>query len=174
MSEGTTLLALFQDIDPAAHAIEKLREMGLDDNQMNVISGIPFREEILGRPTVRTHVPRIALAGAIAGFAVAVFLIWGVPLLYPLYVGGQPMFPIPPLLVVGFEMIMLGMLVSAFLGVFFDSSFPSYEPALYAPEVSDGKIALFFDCPTDKQAKFKDAMKSLGAELVRTVEAQVL
>ncbi len=174
MSDATTLLALFQDVDPAADAIEKLREMGLSNDQMNVVSGIPFQEEILGRPIVRTHVPRIALGGAIAGFAIAVFLIWGVPLLYPLYVGGQPMFPIPPLLVLGFELIMLGMLTSAFLGVFIDSRFPSYEPALYAPEVSDGKIALFFDCPADKQVKFKEAMKSLGAESVRMVEAQEL
>jgi hypothetical protein len=71
MSDSMALLALFQDVDTAADAIEKLREMSLNDDQMNVISGIPFKEEILGRPQVSTHVPRIALGGAIAGFAIA-------------------------------------------------------------------------------------------------------
>lgn len=174
MSNETTLLALFQDVDPAADAIEQLREMGVDNDKMNVISGIPFKEEILGRPRVRTYVPLIALVGAITGFAGAVFLIWGIPLTYPLHVGGQPMFPIPPLLVVGFEMIMLGMLCAAFLGVFVESSYPSYEPKVYAPEVSEGKIAVVFECPVGMQAKFKNAMQALGAESVRPAEAQDL
>jgi len=172
--DGMTLLALFQEVDPAAEAVEKLREMGVADERMNVVSGVPFKEEILGRPRVRTHVPMFALGGAIAGFALAVFLIWGVPFLYPLYVGGQPMFPVPPLLVVGFELIMLGMLTATFLGVFVDSRFPSYEPKFYVPEISDGEIAVFFDCPAGMQAKFEKAMQSLGAESVRTVEAQEL
>jgi hypothetical protein len=51
MSEQlTTLLALFKDIDPAADAIDKLREMGIVDEQMNVVSGIPVMERVLGRP----------------------------------------------------------------------------------------------------------------------------
>ena len=35
----TTLLAVFKDIDPAADAIEKLHEMGVSDENINVISG---------------------------------------------------------------------------------------------------------------------------------------
>jgi hypothetical protein len=37
----TTLLALFEDIDPAAEAIDKLHEMGVTNDRLNVISGIP-------------------------------------------------------------------------------------------------------------------------------------
>jgi hypothetical protein len=174
MSEPTTLLALFEDIDPAAEAIEKLRELGLPDDQMNVISGVPIPTRVLGRPRVKTNVPRIAMSGAILGIFVGVFLIYGIPYLYPLHVGGQPLFPVPPGLIVTFEMTMLGLMGFSFIGMFLDSRFPSYEPMDYVPEISDGKIAVFFKCPPERQGEFEKAMKEMGAESVEPKEAQEL
>jgi hypothetical protein len=175
MSEQlTTLLALFKDIDPAADAIDKLREMGIVDEQMNVVSGIPVMERVLGRPKQWTNVPRLALGGSVAGFIVGLLLAYGTPHLYPMHVGGQPLYPIPPGIIVVFEMMMLGMLVSTFLGVFLDSYFPSYRPMEYLPEISDGKIAVLFKCPAENEKKFIDAMTALGAESVTPAEARTL
>jgi hypothetical protein len=174
MSDVLTVLALFEDIDPAADAVEKLRELGLSDDQMNVISGVPISNRILGRPKVKTNVPRIGMAGAILGVLVGVFLIYGIPYLYPLHVGGQSVFPIPPGLIITFEMTMLGLMGFSFLGMFFDSRFPSYEPMDYVSEISDGKIAVFFKCPTDRQKEFEKAMLAMGAESVEPKEAQEL
>ena len=67
MAETVTLLALFADIDPTVKAIDKLHEMGIADNKMEVISGIPFSHEMLGRPRVSTIVPRLAMGGAMLG-----------------------------------------------------------------------------------------------------------
>jgi hypothetical protein len=119
-------------------------------------------------------VPRFALAGAALGIGLAVFLIWGIPLLDPLQVGGQPLFPLPPLFIVGFELAMLGMMCAAFLGVFIDSRFPSDEPKEYVPEVSDGKIAILFNCPTGMQKQLENAMTIMGAEQVRSAEVRKL
>jgi Alternative complex III, ActD subunit len=172
MANSITLLALFEDIDPAANAIEKLNDLGLADDQITVISGVPISTRVLGRPRVRTNVSRIGMAGAILGLFVGVFLIYGIPYLYPLHVGGQPVFPIPPGLIVTFEMTMLGLMGFAFLGVFVESRFPSYEPVEYVPEVSDGKIAVFFKCPKDRQDEFEEAMREVGAESVEPKEEQ--
>ncbi len=60
MSETKTLLALFEDIDPAVAAIDRLRDMGIGDEQINVISGIPLTERMLGRPRQWSNVPRLA------------------------------------------------------------------------------------------------------------------
>ncbi|MCK6585674.1 MAG: DUF3341 domain-containing protein, partial [Anaerolineales bacterium] len=68
------LLAVFPDLEPAANAIEQLRTLGVHDDCMNVISGIPVTEAMLGRPHQWTNVPRIAMGGAILGFLGAVFL----------------------------------------------------------------------------------------------------
>ena len=170
----TTLLALFEDIDPAADAIEKLHEMGVTDDQINVISGVPVTHKMLGRPHPWTNVSRLALGGAIAGFCFGAFLNYGTPLLDPVPVGGQFITPVPPGMILIFEMTMLFALLSTFLGVFLDSYFPNYRPLEYVPEISDGKIGVFFKHPQGEQEKFVDALSTLGAESVRPVEAQQL
>jgi hypothetical protein len=69
---------------------------------------------------------------------------------------------------------MLGLLLSTFLGVFLDSYFPSYRPMHYVPEISDGKIGVFFSCPQENSEKITKAMTLLGAEKVEAAEAQQL
>ena len=169
-----TLLALFEDIDPAANAIEKLHEMGVTDDNINVISGVPIAHKMLGRPHPWTNVSRLALGGAIAGFCLGAFLNYGTPYLYPVPVGGQYITPIPPGMILLFEMTMLFALLATFLGVFLDSYFPNYRPLEYVPEISDGKIGVFFRTQSSDQEKFIDALSNLGAESVRPVEAQQL
>jgi hypothetical protein len=173
MSE-TTLLALFEDIDPAANAIEKLHEMGVADDQINVISGVPVPERMLGRPIQWTNVSRLALGGAMAGFLFGAFLNFGTPKLYGVYVGGQPLLPFPPGMILLFEMTMLFMLLATFLGVFLESYFPNYRPLEYVPEISDGKIGIFFKVPQAEEEKFMDALGNLGAESIKPTEARQL
>ena len=174
VSEAITLLALFEDIDPAAEAIDTLRELGIEEDQINCISGIPVLESMLGRPRQWTNVPRLAAGGAIAGLFVGIFLAFITSNLYPIYVGGQPLVPGAPSIIVIFEMIMLGLLIATFVGVFLDSRFPSYSPKEYIPEISDGSIALLFSCPVGEKGTFVEAMTRLGAEKVEPAEAQQL
>jgi hypothetical protein len=174
MVEPLTLFVLFEDIDPAANAIDKLRQMGIADEKMDVISGIPFKHEVLGRPNISTMVPRLAMGGAMIGLIAALFLIFGIPKLNPLQVGGQPLYAIPPFLIVGFEMTMLGLMGTAFVGLFLAGRLPAYEPKMYIPEISDGKIAVVFPCPLEMQDQIEKAMLSMGAEQVRPVEAKTL
>ncbi|KAA0264904.1 MAG: DUF3341 domain-containing protein [Chloroflexi bacterium] len=170
------LLAVFPDLEPAANAIEQLRTLGVHDDCMNVISGIPVTEAMLGRPHQWTNVPRIAMGGAILGFLGAVFLAYIAPFLYPypIQVSTQSFIPGPPTAVVLFELTMLGMLLSTFLGVFLDSLFPNYRPMKYVPEISDGKIAILVECPHADENKIMDALKKMGADSVRPAEAQHL
>ena len=174
MSETTTLLAMFENFEPAAVGVEKLEQLGLQHDDMNVISGIPVKNTILGRPPAITYVSRIGMLGAILGMFLGLFFIYGVKYLYPLYVGGQPIFPVPQGFIITFEMTMLGLMGFSFLGMFVDSGFPSYTPKEYTPEVSDGKIAVLFSCPTGEQEKFIDALKEAGAESIEPVEARHL
>ena len=174
MSDAKSLLAVFADLDPAADAIEQLRALGVHDDCMNVISGIPVTEAMLGRPSQWTNVPRLAMGGAILGFLTGCFLAFLSPTMYEIQVGSQPFVAGPPSVVVLFELTMLGMLLSTFLGVFLDSTFPSYRPMKYVTEVSDGKIAILIECPQEDEKKITDAMKKLGAESVQPAEAQHL
>ena len=167
----STLLALFADLDPAADAVERLRALGLSDADLNVISGVPLNAAMLGRQKESTNVPRLALGGAAIGFLLASFLNFGIPWLFPIQVGGQSFYPGPPSFVVTFEITMLFMLLATFTGVFLDSYFPNYRPMQYVGAVSDGKIAVMFNCPAGDEKKFTDAMKSIGAQSVEPAEA---
>ncbi|MGE5643963.1 MAG: quinol:electron acceptor oxidoreductase subunit ActD [Byssovorax cruenta] len=174
MAETITLLAMFNDIEPASEGVDKLQQLGVSDDDMNVISGIPVKHTILGRPGAITYVSRIGLLGAIMGMFLGLFFIYGIPYFYPLLVGGQPIFPVPQGIIITFEMTMLGLMGFSFIGMFVDSGFPSYTPKQYTPEISDGKVALLFSCPVGEQEKFIDALKELGAERVEPVEARHL
>lgn len=174
MSDEKSLLAVFADIDPAADAIEQVRHLGVHDDCINVISGIPVSEAMLGRPRQWTNVPRLALGGAILGFLAGLFLAFVTPTAYEIKVGGQGFAPVPPAIIVLFELTMLGMLLSTFLGVFLDSFFPNYRPMHYVTEVSDGKIAILIECPMADESKLTETLKKLGAESVQSVEAQHL
>ena len=174
MPETTTLLAMFEDVEPASEGVEKLQQFGVSNKDINVISGIPIKHTILGRPPAITYVSRIGLFGAIMGMFLGLFFIYGVKALYPLMVGGQPIFPIPQGIIITFELTMLGLMGLSFIGMFVDSGFPSYTPKAYTPEISDGKIAVLFSCPTNEQDKFVAALKEAGAESVEPVEARHL
>jgi len=172
MSENLTLLAVFDELNPAALGIKKLHEMGIQNNHINVLSGIPIKAAILGRPNPKTNVPRIGLLGAGLGMCLGLFFIQGIPTLYPLLVGGQPLYPVPPTLIITFEMTMLGLMGFSFIGMLLESRFPSFEAVDYTTEVSDGKIAVFFQCPAELQDQISSALTKAGAQSVKPVEAQ--
>lgn len=174
MTDEKSLLAVFSDLEPAADAIEQLRHLGVHDESVNVISGVPVTEAMLGRPRQWTNVPRLAMGGAAIGMATGIFLAFLAPNMYTIKVGGQPFAPVPPAIIIIFEMTMLLLLLSTFLGVFLDSFFPNYRPMHYVPEVSDGKIAILIDCAPGDKAKITEVMKKLGAESVQETEAQHL
>jgi hypothetical protein len=105
---------------------------------------------------------------------VGVFLAFGTPNLYSIFVGGQPLAPVAPSIIITFEMTMLGMLISTFVGVFLDSHFPSYSPKEYIPEISDGNIAVLFTCPLESQEEIISALKASGVQKIEPAEAQPL
>lgn len=176
MSDQVVHLALFKEdqIDHAAEAIQTLRSLGISDRDISVISGIPFSDKILGRPMHWTNITKIGLAGAIAGFLAAVFFTFGTPLLYPLRVAAMPFTPIPTSIVVIFELTMLGLLISTFIGVFVETITPSYGPSGYHPAVSDGKIGILFASSAALDESIHTHLDELGAELVHNVEEEKL
>lgn len=170
------VLAVFGDLEPTATAIEQLRKIGVNDDCMSIVSGVPVTEAMLGRPKQPSNVGRVAMGGAILGFSAASFLAFVAPYWYPypIQVSTQAYVPWPPSFVILFELTMLGMLLSTFLAVFLDSFFPNYRPMQYVPEVSDGKYAIVIDCADVEENKIKDLLKKLGAESIKPAEAQQL
>lgn len=172
MTEQIKMLALFGEIDPAANAIDELEKFGVDQNSLEVVTGTPINPHILGRSHVHSRVPKYALGGSIFGGLVGIFLSQISPRLYKIYVGGKPLAPGAPTVVVIFEMVMLFMLIATFVGVFLESYYPSFEEKEYVPEISDGDIALIFECKKNQQSEIEKSLSIAGAKLVRIAERQ--
>ncbi len=136
------ILGLFHEATPTADTIDQLHELGIEDERITVLSGVPYSPEVLGRPRPKRRVGRIALVGAVLGLLTGVFLTIGIWLLYPLHQGGQPVTPIPPTLIVLFELTMLGTMWAAFFGVLHTNVFPIFKAEIYDPRITEGHIGV--------------------------------
>jgi hypothetical protein len=176
MARNVVHLALFEEdqVDEVAEAIQNLRDLGITDKDISVISGTPLTEKMLGRPMSWTRVPIIAISGAVLGFLTALFFNWGTPFLYPIRVGGMAYQTIPTSFVVFFELTMLGLLISTFLGVFVEMISPSFGPEGYDARVSDGHIGVLFSSTPDLDPQLHQALSDLGAEIIHGAEAKKL
>lgn len=172
MSEKIRLLALYKDIEMAAAGTDTLEDLGIHTDEIEVITGSPINPEMLGRHHAHTNVPKYALAGSIAGLGVGFLLAFVTPRLYKIDVGGKPLSPGAPSIVVIFEMVMLLMLIFTFIGVFFESNYPSFKKKEYVPEISDGDIAFIFACNPEDQSSISKALSHDGADSVRLIEEE--
>ncbi len=174
MSDSIVLMGLFRDPDPTAETLDKLREQGISDHDMVVVSGVPYPARVLGRPMVWERLPWISISGAFVGFLVGIFLNAGTPLLYTIRVGGQSIIPIPPSAVITYEFTMMGLIVSTFLGVLWESVFPSYGPKYHHRLITHGRIGILFRCPAEKEEATRAILKAQGAERVFRPERRPL
>ncbi len=169
-------MALFEEdaLEEVGEALDVLRGMGIPEGDISVISGVPFSEKMLGRPMSWTRVPIIAGVGAVIGFLTAAFFNFGTPLLYPIRVGGMAFQTMPTSIVLQFELTMLGLLISTFLGVFVEMISPSYGPSGYDARISDGHIGVLFTASADLDPNLHESLSALGAEIIHGAEEKKL
>ena len=174
MDESVVLMGLFTDVNPVADTLDKLREIGIGDHDISVVSGVPYPAHVLGRPMTWERLPLISLGGALFGFAIGIFLNAGTPMLYSIRVGGQPLIPIPPTAVLTYEFTMMGLIVATFLGVLWESVFPSYGPKYYDPAIAAGRIGVLFRCSPAQEVLARSILTEHGAESIQKPEQRPL
>jgi hypothetical protein len=152
MNDTTKLIALFDEATQTAEAIDELHTLGVADDKMTVMTGVPYPERALGHETEWLALPRIVGAGAIGGFLFGLFLSVVTPHLYRLDVGGHPPVGFPPAAVIVFVFTMMATIVSTFLGVLWEMNFPRFGPAPYHKGVTDGHLALLLECSPSLEA----------------------
>lgn len=169
---ATQLLGLFHEATPTADTLDQLRKLGVPDNKIAVISGIPYRAEMLGRPRPGGRLGLIALLGTAIGVVTGLFLTAGIFLLYPLYQGGQPLVPIPPSIIIVFEVTMLGTMWATFLGFVLGNRFPIAKPQLYDPRITEGHIGVLAEVDEDLADQVEKVLTDCGAHHMRRQEVE--
>lgn len=166
------VLGLFQGAATTADAIEQLRKLGIPDAKITVMSGVPYKPEMLGRPRIPNRLGAVALAGAIGGIVLATFLTVGIFLLYELFQGGQPIIPIPPSLIIYFEGAMLGTMWITFLGLVLVARFPIFKRQPYDPRITEGHIGIVAEVDEKLADQAENVLKANGAHHMYREEAK--
>jgi hypothetical protein len=161
---------IFKEVDEAVHAIDVLRGFGVEEENIEVVSGLPFSHHMLGRAEPKSRLVYYALAGAISGFIFSILLTFGTPLLYPVRVGGFPLISVPPSIILMFELTMLGLMSFTFFGVILENRFPRYTPMEYSRKISNGYISILFRVPEEKEAEIMTRLEHLGGEDIGKAE----
>lgn len=174
MTKTIAVMGMFQESTETADAIDELYSYGIPEDDIVVMTGVPFPQQALGRAREWLRLPYIVLAGAVSGFLFGIFLAVVTPQLYPLIVGGRPLIAGPPALVIIYVFTMMATIVSTFLGVIWEMGFPTFEPKYYDISVTSGYLAVLLECPEGQADEVKSIMESHGGRNVHHPEKMVL
>lgn len=142
------VLASFEQIDAATDAIKALKGQGYDD--LTVYTAAPNHEveEALGNRNswVRLFTLIGGLSGCTAGFAMTIWMSRD----WPLLVGGKPIAPIPPYVVLGFELTILIGALSTVAGMIFLALRGSPAGRAFHPRFTDDRVGVFVPCSAEQ------------------------
>ncbi len=150
---ATTVLGLFEDIDHAADALNKLQgEGGRASDDLMVLSSVPFPEGVLEADKSKIRLPIFTLLAALVGIGAGILLAGGSAALYVLRTGGKPIESGPPVGIIAYEVMMLFALGAAFAAALFEMRLPSWRAKVYDPRISEGLIGIAAHCETEEAA----------------------
>lgn len=164
-----SLIGLFKYEEDFLAVTAKLKAM--DVPGLSVMTPIPMHEveKVLG--IGKSNVRFFSLAGAMIGGFSGFLLAVGTALVYVLPTGGRPVIPIPPYLVIAYEMTILFGVLATLLGFHVVSGLPAWRDAPYTPEVIVDRFAV--SIPTDGNndiARIELLMREGGAVETKRVE----
>ena len=136
----SAIYALYDDGDSAQRAVNGLRNAGVADSAITVISDQPMEAYEFGEMNRATRIWYIASGGGLIGLVFATWLTRMTELAWPLPTGNMPIVSWWPNLIVIFELTMLGAILATVATLLVTGELLRRRPALYDPRVSDGKI----------------------------------
>ena len=144
----SAIYALYDDGAGAQRAVNGLRKAGVADSAITVISDQPMEAYEFGEMNRATRIWYIASGGGIAGLVFATWLTRMTELAWPLPTGNMPIVSWWPNLIVMFELTMLGAILATVITLLVAGGLVRRKPALYDPQVNDGKILVGVDSPS--------------------------
>ena len=163
----SAVYGLYSTPDAAQRAVDGLRAEGIGEDRITILSAEPFEEHEFAQRDKATWMGWIAVAGGVAGLAFSTWLTSMTELAWPLKTGNMPIVSWWPNMIVMFEMTMLGGILAAVITLFVTARLPARKPALYDPEIMNGKILVGVNNAPDA-AIIERALNIPGARVKRT------
>jgi hypothetical protein len=170
MPEYVTLIGSFHDLEHEADTLDQLRDLGIPDRDITVVSSLPYSTKAMGRPQVKTLLPIIILGSAAVGLLVGLFFTAVTPNLYVIRVGGQPVVPVPTTALLLYEFTMLVLVLGTFVGFAALSNLPLTGPEYDRPAPCDDRISVCFRCALEQEEPARAILEAQGAEDIHESE----
>src|SRR5262245_21209199 len=161
--------ALYPDPTAAQRAVNGLREAGVADGDITIISAEPIERHELGHRDHETYMFWIAAGGGLLGLAFASWLTRMTERAWPLNVGNMPVVAWWPNLIIMFELTNLGGILAAVITLLVTSGLPNWKQTLYDPEVADGKILVGVENPPSGLVAAIERALSVGGARLKTI-----
>jgi hypothetical protein len=160
------IYALYHDGGAAQQGVNRLRQAGIADRDITILSGQPmedyeFGQREFGQRDHHTWMWWIACAGGLVGMACAFGLAWLTETSWPIDVGGLPTFAWWPNLIIIFELTMLGAIVATVATLVVTAGLGRSRGKLYDPAVSEGRILVGVENPPE--SRLTELEKALSA-----------
>jgi hypothetical protein len=139
---------LYPDGEAAQQAVNRLRAAGIAEDNIVIMSSQPMEDFEFGHREKATWMWWLACAGGLVGMSVGLGLAWLTETSWPINTGGLPIFAWWPNLIIAFEMTMLGAILTTAATLVVTAGL-GRRIRLYDPAVSDGKILVGVENPSD-------------------------
>jgi hypothetical protein len=160
--------ALYSHPEAAQRAFDSLKQAGIPDGKITVMSAEPLEEYEFGRKDSRTWMTWIAALGGIIGLTTGYLLTSLTQQAWPINTGGMPIVSNWTNMIIIFELTMLGAVFASVITLLVTARIPGRQSVLYDPEISNGKILIGVDNPSDAAA-VERALRAGGAAIPKTI-----
>ena len=157
------VLGLYADANYAAEAGDRLKDVGLTNEEYDFLTGAPYPEGAFGERHSSHHLYVFPFIGALCGLTAGIVLTSMTQMAYPLVTGGKPILSLPPMAIVTYEGTMLGAILFTVLGIIFESRLPRPRLGLYDDRITEGYIGVLVTCEEEQVGSVKQALTQAGA-----------
>ena len=162
------IYALYATPNGAQRAVDNLRQLGLADREITILSSEPLEEYEFAQRDKQTSMTWIAAFGGLIGLTTGYLLTSLTQKAWAINTGGMPIVTNWTNLIIIFELTMLGGVFAAVLSLFITAKLPARAAPLYDPAISDGKILVGVTNPRET-AGVERALLAAGVRQVKTV-----
>lgn len=163
-----SVLGLYETPDAGADAMDGLRAAGFPIGSFDVLTGTPYPEGAFGEHVPQHRLFRFPFFGAMLGFMLAILMTAGTQLAYPVVTGGKPILSIFAMVIIAYELTMLGAVIATVVGIIFESRLPNLNLGAYDTRITAGYIGVVVTCDEDRTNEAVTVLRNAGAMEIKT------
>ena len=142
MAASNSVLGLYDNPDAGADAMDGLKSAGFALGTFDVLTGTPYPEGAFGEHVPQHRLFRFPFFGAMVGITLAILFTAGTQLAYPVVTGGKPILAVFAMLIIAYELTMLGAVIATVVGIIFESRLPNLYLGAYDARINGGYIGV--------------------------------